>query len=388
MPNPENQIDQVEDGSAKVAKAKPTVEEAIAEHSDQLEAALAGSIPTPLFLRSCATVYRKGGQRMREADWGSFVIAMIEAATLHLMPGGVLGDCYIIPRFNKDTGMQWAYFQLGYRGTMKLARRGGEVTDIHAELVYENDKFMERKGTTREIEHIPYYCNGQEKPGDVILAYSTATLKTGEVSFNTITRAEIEAAAELSGKGYGTRWSPAWQNHFGAMARKTTIHRHGKYLPMPDDAKEAIVRDEYREAGVAEAKLSLAGFEAERRAISGNPDFQNRKDYDQAVDKCWRKASKFFAQMEVVRTREAEGREQQDAFVMWMAARCTGGEVQEWPEATDRDGRIYFLRHAIAGLDRWIKEDEEDKQASCDEFRSYIDEAAADKVFGEDRVSF
>jgi len=358
----------------KTEKQRRTVMQSLAENQEKIEQALAGSLDPVQFMSICARVFNST-PKLREAPWHSFVIACVEAAQLGLTPGNVLGECYIIPRWNRDTESQWAYFQLGYRGAMKLARRGGELLDISPELVFENDEFHESKGTSRSIHHVPWYCMGHEEGGEVIAAYCTAKLKTGEVAFRTITREDIDKARART----ATKWaecSNVWRDHFEAMALKTAVHRLAKFLPIPDAAKEAIIRDEYREAGVDEATITVDGYAAQRQAMLENPDLKLREAHKAAMGKAWRRAIKFCERAGVEMTR-SNG-------VFYSLIMFLASDADPWPAGVENRGeQLKLLERAIGHLDQWAAAGDEG-DALCAEFAAFVNGQAVEEHFEDE----
>lgn len=256
----------MENEETQIAKPKWTIHGALEQQAEQIDKALADSIPREQFLRICATVWQTGGTRMHKADFRSFIVAVVEAAQLGLNPDKVLGECYFIPR--KSDGKLMVNFQIGYRGAMKLARRGGEVTDIQPEVVYQNDDFTETMGTDRKIHHVRWYSLGHDEPGDIIAAYATARMRDGWTSFRTVHKAEIDRAAKSSGNPFNDSPSNVWRDHYEAMAMKTAVLRLCKFLPIPDDAKRAIIREEYRDAGVPEHSITVEAVDEESAHIA------------------------------------------------------------------------------------------------------------------------
>ena len=355
-----------------------TVRTMLQKSEGEIVKALSGALDPVQFSRICMTTYQLGGERMQEADPRSFVAAIIEAAQLGLTPVNVLGECYIIPRWNRDTRSMWAYFQLGYRGAMKLARRGGEVNDIQPELVYANDHFHESKGTDRGIEHVPWYCNGKDEPGELILGYCTAERRDGKVSFRTITRAEIDKAARRSGDPRNDQLSNVWRDHFEAMALKTTVHRLVKFLPIPDQAKQAIIRDEYREAGVRDAELNALVDK-----LGDAPEVMTHIDMDRALAEAatdegkarlkreklygavWHAAGRFFHASQIELDRYHGGKAKFETFIAWAA---------DEPGDPENDiDRVAQLTQAKLMLKEWSESHEEDARQTCDAFREFME---------------
>lgn len=225
----------------------------------KLTAALMERVDPEHFIQACMTHYLNSGSNMLKADPLTFVRACVEAAQLGLKPDPVLGECYIIPRqisFKRQDGTwdkKWvAQFQMGYRGVLKLVRRSDQIRDVNPIVVYANDTFKVRLGTEGSIEHEPYYMLGHTDPGDVVAAYSVVTFKDGTKTFRVVPRFELQRAAEASGNPKTKEWSNVWRDHFDAMAMKTALLRHAKWLPMPDDCMRAVNLDERREMGLSD----------------------------------------------------------------------------------------------------------------------------------------
>jgi len=340
-----------------------TVMESLEQNSEKITKALAGGLDPVQFMSVCAGIYTMT-PKLKEAPWKSFVLACVEAAQLGLTPGSVLGDCYIVPAYNKNMRSQWATMRIGYRGMMKLIRRGGEYVDIIPELVYENDEFHESKGTKRELHHIPWYCLGHEEGGEVIAAYSTATMRDGHVSFNVITRETIDRAASLSANPMNPNTvSDAWRDHWPSMALKTAIRRHAKFLPVPDIVKEAIMRDEYRDAGIAEGSITVEGYEAEREAIKAIPGVRERREHDGAMTGAWPKVGKFAQECGIPWDRNSRGLFQ--FIVLWL-----NGDEGEWPDDC-RDTQSELMRKASEELVAWNKLKGDDRRGLCEEFNRH-----------------
>ena len=80
---------------------------------------------------------------------GSFVNAVVQASHLGLEIGGALGQAYLVP-FNGEIKMM-----PGYRGLISLSRRSGEISNINANVVYENDEFDLVLGLENKVTHRP-----------------------------------------------------------------------------------------------------------------------------------------------------------------------------------------------------------------------------------------
>lgn len=123
------------------------------------------------------------------------------------------------------------YFPMA-QGLIQQVYRGGEVISMYAEVIREYDHHLVRRGTAAGIEH---EINLKQARGEIIGAYSVATLKNGSVTFEILDRndlAEIRAAAKTK---------KVWDRWFGEMCKKSAIRRHRKTLPLGD--RDIVIND-------------------------------------------------------------------------------------------------------------------------------------------------
>jgi recombination protein RecT len=123
-------------------------------------------------------------------------------------------------------------------GIQKRARNSGEIASIQAHVIYENDKFLIRRGLTETIEHEPLFPGDRGKP---IGAYAIAKFKDGsDPVFEVMDYAAIERVRAVSRSGSKGPWKDWWDE----MARKTVFRRLSKWLPMDSEADELMRRDD------------------------------------------------------------------------------------------------------------------------------------------------
>lgn len=186
----------------------------------------------------------------------SLLASLLEAAQLGLETDGVLGHAYLVPYYNKKSGVYEATLQIGYRGFITLAHRSGRVSYVAAELVRQKDEFEIDLGTNRHIHHRPSLEDG----GEIIGAYAVVRFTDGSTDFEFMTRKQIDAIKNRSqAKGED---SP-WQTHYEEMARKSPIRKMAKRLPLSPDIIRSVVADEYREEGerkLAPPPIDVAGY--------------------------------------------------------------------------------------------------------------------------------
>lgn len=150
------------------------------------------------------------------------------------------GLAWLVPYNNKGT--MEATFQIGYLGLIELAYRSGKVKAISAHCVYESeaDNVRITRENGRYSVHHPF---SYKKPsGKMIAVYATAEVE-GFGSFTEVLRVDEVEKVRKGGKAPN---SPAWTQHYEAMAKKTAIRRLAKFLPksIAEDFTRAAAADE------------------------------------------------------------------------------------------------------------------------------------------------
>ena len=213
----------------------------------QIEKALPSVITPERFTRIALTAYSRN-ERLQECTVESFLGSMMQAAQLGVEANTPLGQAYLIPYRNK--GVMEVQFQLGYRGMIDLAYRSGEVQNIQAHEVYENDTFEYELGLNPKLRHVP----ALKDRGNVILYYAVFKLTNGGVGFEVMSKEDVEAFAKKKSKTYGTG---PWQTDFDAMAKKTLVKRLLKFAPLKSDFVRAVTADETIKSGISENMADL-----------------------------------------------------------------------------------------------------------------------------------
>lgn len=234
----------------------------------QIEKALPSVITPERFTRIALTAYSRN-EKLQECTPESFLGSMMQAAQLGVEPNTPLGQAYLIPYRNR--GVMEVQFQLGYRGMIDLAYRSGEVQNIQAHEVYENDTFEYELGLDPKLRHVP----ALKDRGNVILYYAVFKLTNGGVGFEVMSKEDVEAFAKKKSKTYGTG---PWQSDFDAMAKKTLVKRLLKFAPLKSDFVRAVTADETIKSGISENMADLPDetvtIDAETTAPTENADYE------------------------------------------------------------------------------------------------------------------
>lgn len=147
-----------------------------------------------------------------------------------------MGQCYLVPFYNKKTQSYDVQFVLGYKGMIDLARRSGVITNIYAHEVREKDEFSYCYGLNPQLNHVPALT----ERGDILGFYAVAHLKDGGHLFQYLSVEDVEKRKDRSkAKEYGP-----WQSDYEEMGKKTVLRHMWKYLPVSVEIMKKAVLDE------------------------------------------------------------------------------------------------------------------------------------------------
>jgi recombinase, phage recT family len=230
MPTARNSLTSGNTGTmVKKENKSKTIFDVIQAGAKQFATALPKHVNSERFVRIAITTIRQN-PKLAQCNQESLLGALMVSAQLGLEPG-VLGQCYLIP-YGRE-----CQFQIGYKGMIELLRRSGQLKDIYAYSVYENDEFEMTYGLNRDLKHKP---NLQNK-GNFIGCYCVAVLKDDARAFEYMTKEEIEAHGKKFSKTYG---NGPWKTDFEAMAHKTVVKKMLKWLPVSVEFLEMASKDE------------------------------------------------------------------------------------------------------------------------------------------------
>lgn len=192
----------------------------------------------------------------------SLMGAALVSAQLDLEPGP-LGLCYLIPRKNgqlskaatmaakKNVEVHEVHFELGYQGMLELAYRTGNVATIHADAIYEKDRFVYREGSAREFTHEPFWFGER---GELLGYYGFVEFKGGgwkaevrgmqEIYDRHRSMSMAYRNAEKKWDGKPARQDSPWHTHEDDMCKKTLVRILFKWMPKSSDLTQALNADQ------------------------------------------------------------------------------------------------------------------------------------------------
>jgi recombination protein RecT len=241
-----------------------SVENQIVQMRGEFARAIGGATPqeqqkrAERFARVCVTAFRQN-PKLQQCTAGSILGAMMVCAQLDLEPNTPSGLAYLIP-YGRE-----CQFQVGYKGLLQLMYRSGAIASFNADVVYrgelERGLFRYTSGIHPNIEHeIDLLDNSARsgEPKDIVAAYAAVTLKSGEPVMRLVTKKEIDQARVQGGRN-----SPAWRDHYAAMAIKTAIKRLAQWLPQTKVDEAFAAEDKYIEAEAKPAEAPQVGMSLE-----------------------------------------------------------------------------------------------------------------------------
>lgn len=207
-------------------------------------------------LRLCAN------SSLKDCSPMSIVGAAMQAVYLGLDLDPILGQAYVVPRWNNKLKRTEASFLTGYQGFVELIRRSGKLLSYNTVLIYERENW--------NLEYTLFGINFSHKPlspskrGDKIIGgYMIAFLKDGGNHLEFMWNEEIESI-ELLSDSAKSNFSPWKANSLSreAMMKKTVIRRAFKSLPKSNEIAKVVALEEATEAGNINYEKVIDGEEA------------------------------------------------------------------------------------------------------------------------------
>lgn len=230
----------------------------------QFHEAVQKSLPTHLkpdrFIRIALTALNRT-PKLLECTRESLFECLLTLSQFGLEPDG--RRAHLIPYGNKCTLI------VDYKGLAELAMRSGVISNLHADVVCENDDFEFDRGAV-----LRHKIDFRKDRGAVYAVYAIARFKDGSEKADAMGQAEVEAVRKRSRSGSNGPWVTDWNE----MAKKTVFRRLSKWLPLSPEFRDAIEADD-EEKALAAAKPVFdhktgSSFLKEPDAASELPDRQ------------------------------------------------------------------------------------------------------------------
>ncbi len=236
-----------------VAKEAPkTIQDYIKKMSSEIEKALPSVITPERFTRITLSALSTNPM-LQQCTPKSFLGAMMTSAQLGMEPNTPLGQAYLIPRKNGKTQEWECQFQLGYKGLIDMAHRSGEVRDIQAHVVYENDEFIYELGLEPKLIHKPAATDR----GAATHVYAVYHTKNGGYGFEVMSMDDVRKHAMKYSDSFKRGSFSPWTTSFEEMAKKTCLKRALKFAPMSTEYIKAALQDETIKTGLSDDMFDI-----------------------------------------------------------------------------------------------------------------------------------
>lgn len=212
--------------------------------SDHFKDAVAAALPKHLtkerFIRVCMTALLKT-PKLVECTQESVFECMLTLSSLGLEPDG--RRAHLIPfKKNTKTDKGWksemrCQLILDYKGIVELVMNSGLVSNIHADVVCENDEFEYNMG-----EVVKHKIDFKQERGIPYAAYCRIRFKDGTVAAEAMSMLEVQ---KVKARSKSADDGP-WVTDFNEMAKKTVFKRLSKWCiwATDPDRREMVNKDD------------------------------------------------------------------------------------------------------------------------------------------------
>ncbi|HXR75181.1 MAG TPA: recombinase RecT [Bryobacteraceae bacterium] len=221
-------------GSGQVAASGRTIKDLL--QGPELKSAVKAALPKHLTPERFIRVALNATMRQPEllsCSRESFFRALLDLSALGLEADG--RRAHLIPFRNK--GQMEVQLIIDYKGIAELVRRSGDVSYIHADVVYEHDEFEYSFGSGAALKHKP---NLEDRGERVVAVYSFVKLKDGSEDFIVLSKSDVDKVRKRSRAANNGPWVSDWDE----MAKKTAFRRHSKWLPLSPETRDAVEKDD------------------------------------------------------------------------------------------------------------------------------------------------
>jgi recombination protein RecT len=202
------------------------------EFKSEIQRALPAHLKPERFIRVALTAMTKT-PKLAECDKASFFNCLLSLSQLGIEPDG--RRAHLIPFENRKRGVVECQLIIDYKGIVELVMRSGNVSNIHADVVCENDIFRYDKGEIKA-----HQIDFKRERGTVYAAYAICRFKDGTEKSEVMTRDEIESIRKRSRAGQAGPWVTDWNE----MAKKTVFRRLSKWLTLSPEQRDVLEKDD------------------------------------------------------------------------------------------------------------------------------------------------
>jgi recombination protein RecT len=224
----------------------------------KLQAALPKWLSLDRLLRVTYTAILRN-PKLLDCTRESLLGSVMQCAQLGLEP--VLNRAHLVPYRNtkKQGSPLECQFQVGYAGFVDLGRRSGDISNVSAHVVYENDDFDFEYGTEERVRHKPCMTDDRGEPVGV---YAIWFYKDGSKSPHFYPLGDCykyhrdRSQSYRSAMKYKNDNSP-WITDEPIMLRKTAVKASSKLQSLSIEYMQAVELDNQADMGLPQRGLFL-----------------------------------------------------------------------------------------------------------------------------------
>ena len=198
----------------------------------QFAAALPKHLSPERFCRVAITALTRV-PKLAQCTPASFMRCLLDLSAFGLEPDG--RRAHLIPYENRKEGTTECQLIIDWKGKAELAMRSGVVSNLHADVVCENDVFSYNRGVLEE-----HKIDFRKPRGAMFAAYALCRFKDGTEACAVLGKEEVDkirSRSRASGAG-------PWVTDYNEMAKKTAFHRLAKSLPLSAEFRDAADHDD------------------------------------------------------------------------------------------------------------------------------------------------
>jgi phage RecT family recombinase len=182
-------------------------------------------------------LFRSNPDLVQKCDHESLGLSIVRAASLGLDLNPLLGQAWIIPRWNSKANRNEAVLQVGYRGAIMLMYRGNTIASASATVVYKGEPWKWTAGTHEDLMHEPDDDLRTNSLDDIVAAYAVVWMRGSDRPiFKVVQRRKLLKASTMSGSKGAI--SNTWRDHPEEMAAKTALFAVAKRIPGVDGNRD------------------------------------------------------------------------------------------------------------------------------------------------------
>jgi len=214
-------------------KSSATIKELLngEEFKRQVAIALPKHLQPDRFVRVALTAMTRT-PKLATCDRASFFNALLTLSQLGIEPDGRLA--HLIPFENRKRNCTECQLIIDYKGLVELAMRSGNVANIHADKVCENDLFEFDRGAITK-----HKVDFKQPRGKAYAYYALVRFKDGTEKCEVMTLEEVNAIRSRSRASS----SGPWVTDFDEMGKKTAFRRLSKWIQLSPEFRDALEHD-------------------------------------------------------------------------------------------------------------------------------------------------